>query len=130
MNEHLKDHFISLLFEEYKLASFIWKLMSLGVNMDGLDVRNHHIILDIIGFPADNSGDARFRDMDELPDDYCCRDWLTDPFLELIRKLSEAKEIVLTDAGLKLKEGQDETIVRKELGSHVGWLFEEFQALT
>jgi len=29
MNEHLKEHFIDLLLEEYKLTAFIWQLMNI-----------------------------------------------------------------------------------------------------
>jgi hypothetical protein len=131
MNEHLKDHFVSLLLEEYKLTSFIYKLMSLGVNLDRLEVQNHHIVLDIIGFPRDNYSDMTSAELnsDKLPDDYFCRDWLGDRFYEVITEHSEKQEVLLTDKGLSLKEGADELIVRQAISEHVDWLFEEYSNL-
>jgi hypothetical protein len=131
MNEHLKEHLVSLLFEEYKLTSFIWKLMNIGINMDRLEVQNHHIVLDMIGFPRDNYLDMTPEELnaDELPDDFFCRDWLSDRFYEVITAQSEKQEVILTDKGLSLKEGADELIVRQAISNHVKWLFEEFNNL-
>lgn len=131
MNEHLKDHYVNLLLEEYKLTSFIWKLRNLGVNMDRLEVKNHHIVLDMIGFPADNTLDLSPAELnaDVLPEGFFCRDWLGDRFYELITEHSEKQEVVLTDKGLGLKEGADEVIVRKAIADHVNWLYDEFEHL-
>ena len=131
MNEHLKEHFIDLLIEEYKLSAFIWKLMSHGVSLEHLDVKNHDIVLDMIGIPADNSAsyDHSQLDEDNMPEDYCCRDWVSDRFGNLCLELSDNKETVLTEKGLMLKEGSDELIVRQAVSEHVDWLFEEYKNL-
>ena len=131
MNEQLKPHFIDLLFEEYKLSSFIWKMMSFGVNMERLDVKNHQIVLDMIGFPADNTleFDRRELDYDNLPENYFCRDWLTDTFGTMAMELSENREIVLSENGLRIKEGDDEAVVRQAISNHIDWLFDEYQNL-
>ncbi len=50
----MKKHLINLLFEQYKLTSFVGKLSDLGVEMDNLQINNYEIALDIIGFPKDN----------------------------------------------------------------------------
>jgi hypothetical protein len=132
MNEQLKPHFINLLFEEYKLSSFIWKMMSLGVNMDSLDVKNHDIVLDMIGFPSDNTleFDLQQQDYDNPPEDFFCRDWVSDKFSQLAMTLSENMEIVLSEKGLQIKEGNDEAIVRQAISDHIDWLFDEYQNLS
>jgi hypothetical protein len=131
MNENLKPHLVNLLFEEYKLSAFIWKMMDFGVNMERLDVKNHDIVLDMIGFPEDNTLEFSREDIDydNLPDNYFCRDWLSNAFGELALRLSDNREIVLSETGLQIKEGDDEVIVRQEIADHLDWLFDEYKNL-
>jgi len=64
-----------------------------------------------------------------LPADYFCRDWLDDHFYEVISTQREQQEVVLTDQGLRLKEGADDLIVHRAIASHVDWLFQEYNHL-
>jgi len=132
MNENLKPHLINLLFEEYKLSSFIWKLMSMGVDMARLDVKNHDIVLDIIGFPPDTTLEFNIREVDyeNPPEGFFCRDWLGNTFADLAMELSENKEVLLSENGLQIKEGNEEAIVRQAISDHIDWLFQEYQNLS
>ncbi|MDB4926758.1 hypothetical protein [Mucilaginibacter sp.] len=131
MNEQLKPHFIDLLFEEYKLSSFIWKMMSFGVNMERVDVKNYDIVLDMIGFPADNTLEFNMRDVDydNPPENFFCRDWLDNTFADMAMELNDNREIVLSENGLQIKEGDDEAIVKQAISDHIDWLFAEYKNL-
>ena len=57
--------------------------MSFSVNnMERLDIKKHEFVLDIIGFPADNTMeyDLEHFGYDNPPVGYFCRDWLSDTF--------------------------------------------------
>jgi hypothetical protein len=131
MNEQLKPHFINLLFEEYKLLSFIWKMMTYGVNMERLDVKNHDVVCDMIGFPEDNTLEFNLGEIDyeNPPENFFCRDWLSNTFADLEMELSENREVLLSENGLQIKEGNDEAIVRQAISDHVEWLFTEYNKL-
>ena len=106
-------------------------MMEMGVNMDRLDVKNHDIVCDMIGYPPDNTARFKFGDSDyeNPPADYFCRDWLSDSFGNLSLELSAKRDIVLTEKGLQVKESGDEDTVRQAISEHVDWLFEEYKNL-
>jgi hypothetical protein len=131
MNERLKPHLINLLFEEYKVSSFLWKLMEFGVTMERLNINNYQIVLDMIGFPADNSFEYDFVPSQyvKTPDSYFSRDWLENVFADIAMQLSENSQIILTESGLKIKAEEDEMIVKRALSIHIDWLFEQWKDL-
>jgi hypothetical protein len=76
----MKNHLVNLLFEQYKLSSFVTKLSDLGVEIDHLHIDNYEIVLDIIGFPKDSEEEQLKRmeaskaltsyDVKNLPDGF------------------------------------------------------------
>jgi hypothetical protein len=132
----MKEHLINLLFEEYKLNCFIDKLNSIGVNVDKLEVKNHEVVMDIIGFPKDNTLDFYKNpekhpecDRNNLPDDFFCRDWLDNRLFKLMTELNSKQDIVLTNDGLKITDNQDESRIKSELSRYIDWLYQEFNDL-
>jgi|GEM_PF-6041996 len=79
----MKKHLVNLLFEQYKLTSFVGKLSDLGVEIDNLRINNHEIVLDFIGFPKDDQEEQFNRleaikalasyDVKNPPDGFFCR---------------------------------------------------------
>ncbi len=134
----MKEHLINLLFEEYKLSCFINKLNEIGLIMDRLNVKNHEIVMDIIGFPKDNTiefltekeQDTSIRfNRKNPPDEFFCRDWLDEPFFDVVDGLNTKQNILLTDKGLRIEEDQDESRIKLALSGYIDWLYEEFNKL-
>jgi hypothetical protein len=89
----MKEHLIDLLFEECKLRFFVDRICVAGIDIDGLQVENHEIILDIIGFPKDNKRAYERKmveekvsnyNMDELPEGYYSREKLIDHYYDTL----------------------------------------------
>jgi len=134
----MKEHLINLLFEEYKLSCFINKLNEIGLIMDRLNVKNHEIVMDIIGFPKDNTiefltekeQDTSIKfNRENPPDEFFCRDWLDEPFFDVVDGLNTKQNILLTDKGLRIEEDQDESRIKLALSGYIDWLYEEFNKL-
>ena len=133
----MKKHLVNLLFEQYKLTSFVYKLSDLGVAMDGLHINNYEIVLDIIGFPVNNQEGflKRFEAIKALrsydgknpPDGYFSRDDLYERYLTTLVNLHADESIVLTNDGLILKKQEDENIVKQELVKHIDWLYLQYE---
>ncbi len=105
--------------------------------MDKICVNNRDIVLDIIGFPRDNTlqydfdyintGGDILNPTKKIPDnDMFCRDWLIDNFYDSIEKLKQEQRVSVTNNGLKIEEEIDENAVRAQLAQHVDWLYKEF----
>ena len=133
----MKKHLINLLFEQYKLTSFVNKLSDLGVARDSLHLNNYGIILDIIGFPKDDQEIhlKRFEaikaltnyDVKNPPDGYFSRDDLYERYLITLVNLHADDSIVLTNDGLILKKQEDENAVKQELVKHIDWLYLQYE---
>jgi hypothetical protein len=133
----MKKHLVNLLFEQYKLTSFVGKLSDLGVEMDSLHINNYEIVLDIIGFPKDEQDIhlKRFEaikaltsfDVKNPPDGYFSRDDLYERYLTTLVNLHADASIVLTNDGLILKKQVDENTVKQELVKHIDWLYLQYE---
>ncbi|WP_192820581.1 hypothetical protein [Rufibacter sp. LB8] len=133
----MKEHLINLLLEEYKQQCLFDELEKRGIQMDKICVNNRDIVLDIIGFPRDNTlqydfdyintGGDILNPTKKIPDnDMFCRDWLIDNFYDSIEKLKQEQRVSVTNNGLKIEEEIDENAVRAQLAQHVDWLYKEF----
>jgi hypothetical protein len=133
----MKKHLVNLLFEQYKLTSFVSKLSDLGVEIDSLHIKNYEIVLDIIGFHNDDQ-DVQLKrqqafkaltsyDVKNPPDGLFSRDDLYDRYLTTLVNLGTDESIVLTHNGLILKKQEDENTVKQELAKHIDWLYEQYQ---
>lgn len=109
----MKKHLVNLLFEQYKLTSFVGKLSDFGAEIDNLRINNHEIILDIIGFPKDGQDEQSNRveaikalasyDAKNPPDVFFSREDLYDRYLTILVNLGVDESIVLPHNGLILK---------------------------
>jgi hypothetical protein len=133
----MKNHLVNLLFEQYKLTSFVSKLSDLGVEIDSLHIKNYEIVLDIIGFPNDDQ-DVQLKRLQAFkaltsynvknpPDGLFSRDDLYDRYLITLVNLGADESVVLTHNGLILKKQEDENTVKQELAKHIDWLYEQYQ---
>lgn len=133
----MKKHLVNLLFEQYKLTSFVGKLSDLGVEIDNLRINNHEIVLDIIGFPKDDQEEQLNRleaikaltsyDVKNPPDGFFSREDLYDRYLTTLVNLDTDESIVLTHNGLILKKQDDENAVKQELAKYIDWLYQQYQ---
>ena len=135
----MKNHLVKLLFEQYKLSSFVTKLSDLGVEIDHLHIDNYEIVLDIIGFPKDSEEEQLKRmeaskaltsyDVKNLPDGFFSRDDLYERYLTTLVSLGAEESIILTHSGLILKKQEDENIVKQELAKHIDWLYHQYESI-
>lgn len=133
----MKKHRVNLLFEQYKLTSFVGKLSDLGVKIDNLRINNHEIVLDFIGFPKDDQEEQLNRveaikaltsyDVKNPPDGFLSREDLYDRYLTTLVNLGTDESIVLTHNGLILKKQDDENAVKQELAKYINWLYLQYQ---
>jgi hypothetical protein len=133
----MKKHLVNLLFEQYKLTSFVGKLSDLGVEIDNLRINNHEIVLDILGFPKDDQEEQLNRleaikaltsyDVKNPPDGFFSREDLYDRYLTTLVNLGTDESIVLTHNGLILKKQDDENAVKQELAKYIDWLYQQYQ---
>jgi len=132
----MKTHLVNLLFEECKLRSFVDKLCSIGVDIDALNVNNHQIILDMIGFPKDNKH-AYIQMMgaekanlpfatDPLPNGYYSREKLTAHFYDTVIYFNPIENIELTKDGLEITKAQPEKQLIQAITEHIDWLYNEY----
>ncbi|CAN5482684.1 hypothetical protein BH09BAC6_BH09BAC6_01800 [soil metagenome] len=134
----MKKHLVNLLFEQYKLTSFVGKLSDLGVEMDNLYINNYEIILDIIGFPKDTQEEQFKRleaikaltsfDVKNPPDGYFSRDDLYERYLTTLVNLHADDSLVLTRDGLIMKKQEDEDTVKQTLAKHIDWLYHQYES--
>ena len=134
----MKNHLVNLLFEQYKLTSFVSKLSDLGVAIDNLHINNYEIVLDIIGFPKDNQEEQLRRseaikaftsyDVKNPPDGFFSREDLYERYLTTFVNLGTDDSIVLTHDGLIMKKQEDEDTVKQELVKHINWLYRQYES--
>ncbi|WP_159467352.1 hypothetical protein [Dyadobacter sp. 3J3] len=136
----MKNHLVNLLLEQYKQHFLFGDLEKRGIDLNNVAVNNLDIVLDIVGFPKDNSREYDLMTLENensIPrsgkrskdKNLFLRDWLWDKHYEICSDLNEGKEIFITDKGLEIKSGAQETEVRERLLEYVEWLNIEFSKL-
>ena len=129
----MKEHLVNLLLEEYKQQCLFDELQNKGIGLMDICVNNTDIVLDIIGFPKDNSTNYDFtngmndKKMKAIDDALFCRDWLTDKHFEMFSTLSNQQKVCVTDKGLQIESGADNETVRAKLLEYIEWLYGEFR---
>lgn len=137
----MKQNLVKLLLEEYKQDFHFYELSLKGIDLSGIAVNNLSIILDIIGFPVENSvtnipgqtdanGNQVILSKNITHSDYFCRDWLFEKYYEISNQLYRQQKISVTDDGLQTATGADETTVEFQLEEYIGWLYDEFLKLS
>lgn len=136
----MKEYLVRLLLEEYKQQCLFDELQKKGVDLCHVCVNNLDIVLDIVGFPKDNSldydfdhlksgGEVRNEEKKIIDDDLCCRDWLIDKYYETFHDLSTQQKVCVTDQGLAIECGADNQTVENKLLEYVEWLYNELENL-
>ncbi|UNY99867.1 hypothetical protein MQE36_05840 [Zhouia spongiae] len=135
----MKESLVKLLFEEYKQICLFEELESKGIDLNRITVRNSEIVLDLIGFPKDNTRDYDFNVLNgqehnplrgKVPDDdLFCRDWLYEKYHDIITSIEKKQRIDVTDKGLKMVEYDDEVLIKSELKAFIDWLYSEYANL-
>jgi hypothetical protein len=133
----MKRSLVKLLLEEYKQDMLIYELSQKGIDLSGIAVNNLAIILDIIGFPAENSiitkpgqldayGNQLILSKNQTDSDYFCRDWLFEKYYEISKNLYSEQKLSINDDGLQTESGADEKTVEVHLEEYIDWLYTEF----
>ena len=133
----MKEHLIKLLLEQYKQECLFEELEHKGIQFGNICVDNLAVVLDIIGFPPDNTLEYDFLYLDtcgekreenkKIPDDEMfCRDWLDEKYFEITRELFDQQKIVVTDKGLQIEKGAGLDLVLEKFNHFIDWLYEEY----
>lgn len=132
----MKDKLADLLFEEYKQDCLFSELEKKGIDLTNITVQVYDIVLDLVGFPKDNSKDYDFNALNglehnpkfgKLPDDdLFSRDWLYNKYYDAIQTIEKKQKIEVTDKGLKMVEYNDEALIKSKLNDFVDWLYLEY----
>lgn len=117
----MKQHLVNILYIQYKLYE-LFEEEEIYYDEDIYD--NFGVVLDIIGFPKDNSEEYDFGGQLGNPfdstkgklmdDDLFCRDYLYQHFSEVISDSIE-------------KVGNDETLIKEQFTHFVNWLYKELE---
>lgn len=136
-NFNLKELLIDFLMEQYKQEVLVTELDMKGIYLSKLLVQNLEIVLDVIGFPRDNSeeydcrheafGEPRDESKKLIDDDYFPDDWLKDHYYSLTQDLSEEKNIVVTEEGVDVSKVDNLHKVREKMSEYIDWLHIEFE---
>lgn len=135
----MKENLVDLLLEEYKQMSLFNELSTKGIELSNVLVKNSNIVLDLIGFPKDNSREYDLYVIDGLNHDpkrgrypdknLFIRDWLFDEYYKIIDSIEMKQDITVTDKGLKVTEEKDELVIKQKLDEYINWLFVEYKNL-
>lgn len=134
----MKDHLVNLLLEEYKQQCLFDELQNKGIGLMDVCVNNLDIVLDIIGFPKDNSigydflhlntdGTVRDEEKKIVDENLFCRDWLMEKHYEMFRTLSNQQKVCVTDKGLQIESGADSETIHAKLLEYIEWLYIEYE---
>lgn len=120
----MKQHLVNLLYIQYKNEDELNKLFHEDIDAYEAAVDNVGVVLDIIGFPKDNSEEYDFGGQAGTPynpekgklmdDDLFCRDYLYQHFSE-----------INSDGIQKLTN--DETLIKEQFSNFVDWLYKELE---
>lgn len=132
----MKDSLVNLLFEEYKQECLFEELEQKGIDLTKVSVQIYDIVLDLVGFPKDNTKDYDFNVLNgaehnpkfgELPDDALfSRDWLYNKYYDTIQTIEKKQKIEVIGKGLKMVEYSDEELIKSKLSNFVDWLYLEY----
>lgn len=135
----MKSSLINLLFEEYKQICLFEELENKGLDLTRITVKNSDIVLDLIGFPKDNTLQYDINALNGLEhnpkngkvpdDDLFCRDWLYDKYYDMVESIEKKQKIEVADKGLKMVEYDDEVLIKKKLDAFVDWLYLEYSKI-
>tara|TARA_R110001592_G_scaffold111265_2_gene308175 strand:- start:3064 stop:3471 length:408 start_codon:yes stop_codon:yes gene_type:complete len=135
----VKSSLINLLFEEYKQICLFEELENKGLDLTRITVKNSDIVLDLIGFPKDNTLQYDINALNGLEhnpkngkvpdDDLFCRDWLYDKYYDMVESIEKKQKIEVADKGLKMVEYDDEVLIKKKLDAFVDWLYLEYSKI-
>ncbi|MEE1945053.1 hypothetical protein VRU48_08040 [Pedobacter sp. KR3-3] len=137
----MREHLANLLFEEFKQQCLLDELQEKGIDLSNVCVNNLDIVLDIIGFPKDNSSIydlEHFHSNDKVRNErkkmvdknLFLRDWLFDKYYEMFTLLNTQHETYVTDKGIQIRSGADSETIRAELLDYIDWLYNEFNKLS
>ncbi|MBD3341540.1 MAG: hypothetical protein GF353_20720 [Candidatus Lokiarchaeota archaeon] len=134
----MKEHLVNLLYEQAKQERYFKQIEEVGIEINSaICINNWDIVLDIIGFPKDNtteydydyinSGGEIRDERKRIPDDSIfCRDRFFEKYNEIIQDLSE-QNIMVSKSGLYIEEIIDENKVKNNLLEYIEWLYNELQ---
>lgn len=129
----MKEHLVRLLLEEYKQQCLFEELERKGISLANICVNNLAIVLDIIGFPPDNTREYSLNgepsEKKQVDDNLFCRDWLTERYFETFTALANQQKVCVTDHGLQIESGADKDTVQEQWAGYIDWLYSEFQNL-
>ncbi len=136
----MKQHLVKLLLEEYKQQCLFNELAEKGVDMKNICVNNFDIVLDIIGFPPDNTieydydylnsnGEIRDTSKKIFDNELFCRDWLFDTYSESMDQLIKEQKVSVSDLGMQIESGADRETAELKLSEFIDWLYTEFDKL-
>ena len=134
----MAEHFINLLLEQYKQECLFEELEQKGLQFGNICVDNLAVVLDIIGFPRDNTleydflylntGGEKREENKKIPDDEMfCREWLDEKDFEITRELFSHQYIFVTDKGLQIEKGAGLDLVLQSFDQYIDWLYEEYE---
>ena len=135
----MKEHLIEILYTGFRINHLLEELEEKGIQIDfnGLDSSNWDIVVDIIGFPKDNSTEILteyYKNQEESNDDpfignddLFCRDWLMNDYFERLESLKKEQDIYFKDDLLKTKIRHNEKAIKSVLSEHIDWLKIEFE---
>jgi hypothetical protein len=135
----MKESLMNLLFEEFKQECLFEELEQKGIDLTKVSVQIYNIVLDLVGFPKDNTKDYDYNALNglehnpklgKLPDDNLyCRDWLYNKYYDLTQSIKKKQKIEVTDSGLKMVEYNDEELIKSKLSDFVDWLYLEYSKI-
>ena len=133
----LKQILIRIMMEFYKQEIAFYELEKKGVHLSRLLVKNMEIVLDVIGFPRNNSHEYdvkhEYFDMpiDEgkkpMDENYFPDEWLHEHYYNITRALSEEKNIVVTEEGIDVSGANNLHLVEEAMSKYIDWLYGEYE---
>ncbi len=135
----MKEHLIEILYTGFRISHLLEELEEKGIQIDfkGLDNSNWDVVVDIIGFPKDNSAEILteyYKNKEESDgnplvdnEEMFCRDWLMNDYFERLESLKKEQDIYFKDDLLKTKVRHNEKAIKNILSEHIDWLKIEFE---
>lgn len=126
-----KENIIELLFVDFRVRFFLDSFEDKGISIDyerGLDYAVWDVVLDIIGFPKDNTIEYFKKDR-EIDEKYFSRDWLQDNLFKRLEEINNDQDIFFDNNLLKTKTKYNPETVKKVLYEYVDWLLLEYENL-
>jgi len=136
----MKQHLVNLLIEEFKQRCFFDDLATKGIDLKHICVDNFEIVLDLIGFPKDNTleydfqhinsgGEIRDESKKIVDDDYFCRDKWSFKYGDVSDKLLKSYKVKLTGMGIQFGSDAYSKKVELKLSAFVDWLYSDLKKL-